>query len=293
MTKGAIRAVAHDAVDEATGARGLVTVLERTFRDLKVRRRRERPCAALFRARIVLLGTTFLSDARAPRPPPPRAAERRLREARRRRGAHPRAGRAPERLLADADARRLDVARNDTYTFEPSCRTRRLRVSPIDGARGAAAEAEAAGLAALLADRRFDAPVVAPVRKLAERTSVSEFELTENCVLDPELVLDEWLAATEPLPDEATSPRCATARARGGAPRHDDADDADDDGADGVDGGAAGADADGGGGEPARLSRPAGRRAPRRSRAPRPRRSARRPRTPRSRSSCGARWTLS
>ena len=70
VTKGAIRAVAHDAVDEATGARGLVTVLERTFRDLKVRRRRERPCAALFRARIVLLGTTFpLSDARAPRPP--------------------------------------------------------------------------------------------------------------------------------------------------------------------------------------------------------------------------------
>jgi endopeptidase Clp ATP-binding regulatory subunit ClpX len=170
VTRDAIAAVAAEAAEEKTGARGLVTVLERTFRDFKY----ELPCAGA--TKLVCDASTVADPARTLAAALD-AAKRDDRDAVRR-----------------ADARRFE----EQFAFDHAPLTVAIDAAAEDFLLAEAAafpERSVRGVAtARLLD---DAALVDALSAIAKRTKASHFDVTLDLLLDKRATLDAWLAKAE------------------------------------------------------------------------------------------------
>jgi hypothetical protein len=203
VTRDAIAAVAAEAAEEKTGARGLVTVLERTFRDFKY----ELPCAGA--TKLVCDASTVADPARTLAAALD-AAKRDDRDAVRR-----------------ADARRFE----EQFAFDHAPLTVAIDAAAEDFLLAEAAafpERSVRGVAtARLLD---DAALVDALSAIAKRTKASHFDVTLDLLLDKRATLDAWLAKAEadhPEPEGGDDDDAEPAPVASASSDDDDDDDAD------------------------------------------------------------------
>ena len=200
VTRAAVAEIAKRASEEKTGARGLVTALERTFRDVKY----EVPCAGLSR---------FVCDAAAVADPASALAA----------------------LLASTAQNRAAVRRADARRFEADFG---FDHAPLAVALSAAAEDFLVAEAEADAERSLrgiateklldDATLPAALKRIAKRTGETHFELSLDLVLDKSATLaaleaDAERRFPEPIPADSSD-------AEDGGDGDGDGDDGDGDG---------------------------------------------------------------